>query len=121
MDPKVKNDFLVALRSGAYPQTTGALAEEHPTKGKCYCALGVLAHLAVQAGVVKETRLHIRPEDNPFYTFGIPGGFPYASSLVPEIQTWAGVDRDFCRKVEGFNDNRKWSFTEIADWVEANG
>ena len=113
MNPEVKIDFLAALRSGK-AQATGVLCEIK--KGvECFCASGLLAELALAAGVIVEKTLI---DDSfpmlPFYQYDGHG-----ARLPATVMEWAGIDFIAANKIIRMNDNGK-TFEEIADWVEVN-
>lgn len=121
MNPKVKQMWVGALRSGTYEQTKGTL-----TDGKGYCCLGVLCDLARKAGVGK-------------WEIGKDDAWrmdDYAGNLPPVVQEWAGLEANPVLMDEPcgcgtsgctsktratvVNDELNWSFEQIADAVEAN-
>ena len=54
MDEKIKLEWLKRLRSGEYPQATGALREINADGEVCgYCCLGVLGTVLEEAGIGK--------------------------------------------------------------------
>lgn len=79
MDAKIKTDWVKALTSGYYKQTTGCLfnADEDT-----FCCLGVLTDLAVKAGVFDWNTL---PEDGS-------GQVGLGDVLPKRVQEWAGLD-----------------------------
>lgn len=118
MNPKIKADWVAALRSGEYEQGTGKLNQN----GK-FCCLGVLCDLAVKADVgvtVREERIsYIGFESHRTYYDGNP-------DTTPDIvQDWAGLpDEDPVVRFgvswstpANLNDSGM-SFADIADIIE---
>lgn len=116
----VVNQWADALESGRYRQGRSYLRDEND----CFCCLGVLCELAVQAGVITE------PEWRT--CVGVGGCYYYygedSSALPPPVQEWAGLvcDPDFTvlvdgRKVDttaiGLNDRLGWTFPQIASVI----
>jgi hypothetical protein len=124
VDVNVKDRWVTALRSGNYIQGMGFLN----ANGQL-CALGVLCDLAEQAGIA---------EGVPDEVSGVVYYDDSTSVLPDSVRVWAGLDEnDPIVEVEagdtdGFekhpisdlNDgwnkyNDPWSFSEIADVIEA--
>ena len=101
MDPKLKAKWLVALRSGQFPQGKGYL---HRDEG--FCCLGVLAMVS---GHELEK---------------IEGLACLESADLDLAKSIDDSDRSVKMKLENMNDGaegeRKHSFAEIADWIEKN-
>lgn len=105
MDAELKKKWLEALRSGNYSQTRSNLflgtAEDGIPPG--YCCLGVLCAVAevprTLDGKFKKNDYEIIDGWLNNMTFGLEHGIRY--------------------KLAALNDEGK-SFTEIADWIEAN-
>lgn len=118
MDQAIKAQWIAALRSGEYAQTTGRLRRDEG-----YCCLGVLCDLAEKAGVVTGVS-----EDN--YA-GNANHWRYddeVSVLPPVVQRWAGLSYenptvrgaagDHASSLAGENDNGA-DFRAIADIIDA--
>ena len=91
LDPKIKQDWIAALRSGEYEQTREMLMLDYDDQRR-YCCLGVLAKVA-----------------------GIDGYPSYH-----EIRSQSGLttsDQDVLFKM---NDKDLKNFSEIADYIEEN-
>lgn len=132
MNPDVKAQWVAALRSGNYEQTTGVLKS---TQGQ-YCCLGVLCDLAVQAGVVKLSEYHDdEVEGEPVlhgYGYGPTDDFndpgTTTGELPEEVVKWAGLTwtnpdvnyHDGSVSLITANDSEGFSFNEIADAIEAS-
>lgn len=110
MKPEIKAKWIAALRSGNYKQTTGVLKRE--TDGAVsYCCLGVLCELASK-------------EIENVWPFVLSSGI-----LPSNVAQWAQhgemVGIEIKGKVTRFaaydlNDQHKNSFSEIADYLEAD-
>lgn len=119
LKPEVKEKWVAALRSGAYKQTNGCLRSER-RDGTSYCCLGVLCEVL---------ELPKDPSSGGSYAFG----WQREHSTIPE--NWAlenicikndkaNTHESIC-SVGAFlsecmikNDQRGFSFKEIADWIE---
>lgn len=76
-------EWVVALRSGDYPQGVSAL---HSYDGDSYCCLGVLCEVAVKAGVI-----------SPGLRFSNESSFSYdgdRNTLPYSVIQWAGLTRN---------------------------
>lgn len=108
MDPITKNFWIFALRSGKFTQGNTFLKKNENGKFK-HCCLGVLGEIC---GVKEE-----KSEHSPYYDFVfskrnkkeyfLKAGFQNLSSSVQ-------------KKLAELNDTNKFSFDEIADWIELN-
>lgn len=94
MNPKFKQPWVDALRSGEYLQTTGVLHNEHG-----YCCLGVLRDVCAKAGVLINA-----DEDSELLDIHT------ACDLL-------GLDNSTQDGLAAMNDARR-SFAEIADHIE---
>jgi len=109
MDNTAKSQWLEKLRSGEYAQGRGRLRSSSNT----YCCLGVLAEVAVEAGILSPA-VEI-PEATEDYHFD--GYFCYLPGKVAEAFGVEPVDSDVLMNM---NDGKQNSFDEIADWIEKN-
>lgn len=108
MDEKLKADWVRALRSGEYKQTRGTL-----TDGEGFCCLGVLCKVA---------GLEIRKDGS-----GVEGTIPNGFCTYEPIFTLVG-GHDKSARLSMRNDGsdnpeepiHPHSFSEIADYIEAN-
>jgi len=107
LDPEIKAKWLAALRSGEYPQGKFKLLRD----GK-YCCFGVLFELAIP-----EEKY---PDGNCFFFSGREGG---KFRNFDEIVAYLGIE-DYLTLIDmndGNNpENKSYSFSEIADYIEAN-
>lgn len=129
MNTEVKARWLKALRSGDYQQGKGAL---HIQDKHAYCCLGVLCDLAVGAGIGIALDDTITYSD--YYTDEDGEGsalktttFDRESEYLPgAVQEWAGladgspllqVEGEFVA-IDGLNDKRDFTFSQLADLIE---
>lgn len=92
--------WIEALRSGEYGQVIGLL--KNPYKNQ-YCCLGVACKIAGAK------------------VFNPNGWIPLTSvpKTIPDILRGSNRDSTLVNKLSDMNDKGK-TFTEIADWIEAN-
>ena len=119
MNPRIKQRWLEALRSGEYKQTTENLQDNNG-----FCCLGVLCDLHAKERGMDWVRLN----DN-YELYG------EAQTLPLSVQEWAGLDNDVVGMVDfeyerdgvmyvtseslpELNDTWDKNFNEIADLIE---
>lgn len=118
MNPKIKAEWVAALRSGKYVQGKGMLRRESGS----YCCLGVLCDLHARAN--PESGMWIEGVDGWLYESGERSYY----ALPSEVQQWAGFDQDDVEVVvpgrgvktdglAGHNDRGR-TFEEIAKAIE---
>jgi hypothetical protein len=130
MDQRIKEMWVVALRSGEYRQGHGFLRQIADGK-PLDCCLGVLCDL--YARETGQGRWEDRDEDDESTVFMAEG---LAESILPPyaVQQWAGLDsenpvvwnaegveNDLAGWNDGFRDDGKTpeaTFTEIAEMIE---
>lgn len=116
--PRLKKDWVAALRSGDYKQGQGTLCEVTADGKALYCCLGVLAEVAHGEDVwVDPKRDHgmLSARVNKVNDIGYYG-------LHKDDPNYLGKDvegRAWARLLADKNDEGK-SFDEIADYIEAN-
>ena len=107
MNPSIKNKWIAALRSGKFKQGHEQLmipkgckgwAAEPVNKNDRFCCLGVL-HC-----VVNNTQRVVR---------GPERGFPSSRT-----QERANLDRGAMDVLASLNDQFRWSFKRIANWIQ---
>ena len=122
MDPRVRDLFVKALRSGKYPQGYDRLRSIDDT----YTALGVLCDLATKVGAASWDRVG----DEYFISGSQP---PSTGGTLPvQVREWAGIEgtalsqelplRDLngdLHPIWRVSDIFKVDFTVIADLIEA--
>jgi len=119
MNPRIKQRWLEALRSGEYKQTTGNLRDING-----FCCLGVLCDLQAQ-----ERSTNWVQRINSYELYGEYQMLPLS------VQEWAGLDNDIGGMVDfeyekdgvmyvkseslpEINDTWNKNFNEIADLIE---
>lgn len=118
MNPKVKEKWIAALRSGKYKKGVGVLHIDNK-----FCCLGVLCDLYIQ-----ENNSHLKWEEKDTSSYGVY--FLNENSILPwEVKEWAGLDHRNPVLYENsyrmitladLNDTTGSSFTSIADVIEEN-
>ncbi len=121
------------LKSGKWNQTIGRLCRD-TKQGEAYCCLGVACEVAIANGVEIEKKKEPLSADE---TLGGVRSIVYygedASSLPTEVQRWLGLknpnggfyteytDKDGYKisGLIGANDEMRYTFTQIADLIEA--
>lgn len=121
MNPRIKNIWIEALRSGRYPQGKRYLRS---TEG--YCCLGVLADCYLIHNNLEWKRYPPSENDMQWFAFSIPGVAREEITFLP------GCDEHFKKWFGGvfliatqsqlahLNDLEELDFTQIADWIEQN-
>lgn len=125
MNPKVKAAWLKALRSGKYRQARGSLN----TSG-AYCCLGVLCDVtkkfpSIQQAVEGhwETLRPTQAADYPLdYIVQDGDGCEVTESgtIPTPLRGLIGLDSDVEGRLINLNDERKFGFVAISNWVEKN-
>ena len=114
LDPEKKAKWLKALRSGRYTQGRAKLRKK-VSKGKYeYCCLGVYANVC---GVDWKPIFNYFGEQIEAYTVDLE----YKGSwTVPDGQyiPFEMIPLQIQRVLSSKNDTYKWSFKQIADWIE---
>lgn len=107
MNQEVKTKWIQALRSGKYKQGFGVLRGED-----CYCCLGVLCDLN------EDTDWEVL--DNPVENIYKP--FPDNSyiCLPNKISEWAEITARQEDVLATLNDTARYTFEQIADYIEEN-
>lgn len=108
--PSVKREWLKALRSGKYKQTTGELFD-----GKGFCCLGLLCKVN---GISNKKMLNEL----------LPQHIGFGNDITPDAgEYWTGDHQSFAWSVlqggkltplSELNDDKSWSFEKIADIIE---
>lgn len=128
MDPKIKADWVAALRSGNYAQGTGYLLQMEDDQPR-YCCLGVLSELAVRA---KMCHVEMVPESNITDQIAL---FDSCEDVLPQsVRFWVGDRPNDSIMIQGvlpfrdrrghqillteLNDTDQLTFDQIADLIE---
>jgi hypothetical protein len=121
MNPRVKQMWIDALRSGNYKQGTAALKS---AKNE-YCCLGVLCDLHRKS--TKSSKNKWVKIDKDSSAFNYVAGKEEDACLLPKaVQKWSGVLEDgrYVKRNNQLNtliilnDEREYSFKKIADVIE---
>lgn len=114
MKRALRDRWIKALRSGRYKQTTGQLGAVDTQTGKpCYCCLGVLAKVAACEKIIDTPKL----SDGEMY---LPEGDSARNDELPaHIRREVGLTPKQHKRLIELNDDRGYSFREIADYIEA--
>lgn len=113
LSSELKAKWVAALRSGTYNQIDGALCRNLGDDGVGHCCLGVLAEVAG----VNRRYLFDEPSLDEINRKDLLGGW-YPNDLDDDSEQ-TQASKTIQRQLADMNDDGK-SFTEIADWVEAN-
>ena len=129
MDPNIKTLWVNALRSGQYKQISGTLCRE-VNDTPCFCALGVLCEVH---RVFHLNRHGLEIFSWTYYWEGTRHDWKRlylgAGSALPEtVREWAGLSaydpsvrwEEGVSSIVDLNDERKFSFNDIADLIEAD-
>lgn len=126
MTKELKDQWLTALRSGEYKQGKGTLKQQQsPGTSDCtYCCLGVLCDIVgpenwspTYSGKYKYTYPSLNSIFNDSY-----GTLPKSLSNKLEVST-ATMEKLIKMNDAGLTPNttlEKYTFLEIADWIENN-
>jgi hypothetical protein len=128
--------WVEALRSDKFEQGTGKLIQPTDDGGVKHCCLGVLCEVYME-----ENNTLDRGEHDENY-FSAAEGLAYEEALPPEVKEWAGLRTNYgafyyqdiaarlkAEEIAGalgndnlvdLNDGAKWTFEQIADFIESN-
>ena len=101
MNSCIKTRWLEALRSGTYEQGQGCLRSQRET----YCPLGILCDIIDQKKWVAIAR--------SYYEHDGRTGRPSKETL-----TEAGLSLDDVALIVQLSDRSKWTFEQVARWIE---
>ena len=109
--------WIDALRSGDYLQTQHYMSTINSLDDHRYCCLGVACDISSLGGWIKETQ---DPEDKlskgwERLSYSIPNTYPKYSSFSPAVARYFGIHSDMEGYLIHLNDNKKYSFSKIAD------
>jgi len=118
MNKQIKQRWVAALRSGEYTQGRGKL---HKFCGS-FCTLGVLVDLAVQDKICEWGENDCCKENEIL----IDDTRGYYELLPQRVIAWAGLDSDNprindgdnCNSITWMNDEKEYSFSQIATLIE---
>ena len=109
MHQGIKKQWLKALRSGEYTQTTCSLRRRDDCGTMSYCCLGVLTDIVRHHDKIKRQKKNL---------FDSCGGLlhPLVAKYTKLSEENLGVQEDLA----DLNDNQGQSFEQIANWIESN-
>lgn len=112
MNNTLRKEWIAALRSGDYKQTTGWLQ-----KAGGFCCLGIACEVYMKNFPDRVETL----ADLSYHTVGYSfDALPFVSASLPTgIDLEFGLDTLEARKLMNMNDIEKLSFNEIADYLES--
>ena len=109
MNSVEKAEWTAALRSGEFPQGKFRLSEYGH-----FCCLGVKCELDVRKGLMQK-----RGEVEIEYAEDDSDDFLACAPSVATSNRW-GITYPNIDLLTGFNDRTRWTFTQIADWIDEN-
>lgn len=95
----LKKRWISALRSGKFRQGRGVL-HRSDNRGDRYCCMGILCVLG---------NVEVTSRSDDVVQYGYHQDFPPSS---------IGLGRDDADILAEANDDARWTFAEIADWIE---
>lgn len=104
MEKEIKDKWVKALRSGEYKQGSGQL---FCNVNNSYCCLGVLCKIT-------EVPMH----EDRYFTFD--DGQHYYATISTSFQKSVGLSYEQTDELIIMNDSKKYSFHEIANYIEEN-
>jgi len=120
MDAKIKADWVAALRSGKYAQTTGQLKDVE-ANGPAYCCLGVLCDI-VGAKWDEDGRATYKDGESSGLlprtvakAVGFDADDDYANCQEVDPCVWMGQEK---MTLSELNDSGDYTFAQIADIIE---
>jgi len=126
MNHEAKKIWVEALRSGKYEQGKEALCSQSTSGGKQFCCLGVLVDCYMKHSGKYFWQLAGNPS---FWHWYFPYGLSdkYNSGSLPDakdFRDWIGnmsfSSSDAEIELMTLNDDKDFTFAEIADWIEEN-
>lgn len=112
MNEEVRKAWVKKLRSQQYEQTINYLNVD----GK-YCCLGVLSIVVDEMGLNDD---YTWGEIEPWVSVWIRGDEEITASIPEQIRETIGLDDDAQEQLVEFNDEKGWSFEQIALWIQNN-
>ncbi len=105
-------EWVAALRSGNYQQTTGMLRTE--VEYTAFCCLGVACAIAELP-----TNRYGEWNVDPYHTGGVEVGNYLGETLLPaEIEKMLNLSGDYQNVLARMNDDYGNTFADIADYIE---
>jgi hypothetical protein len=114
MRRSIKQAWLTMLRDVRQKQCFERLIAPDPegVDGFAHCALGLLAERGVTAGVLRRKGRRV-PGFSDTVTRAV-----YSALFPQSCRLWAGLTIEEVIAVVRLNDKMKWTFPEIADYIE---
>lgn len=126
-DVEIKEKWIVALRSGKFPQGNSVLKKHHFETGTFrFCCLGVLCDVVDPTKWQRDAEINyssiykfddLYEKDNTSYSWQDSQS---TTQLPYHMMDELGLTRDQCTRLMEMNDAEDKNFNEIADWIEAN-
>ena len=107
MKRDIRDQWIAALRSGEYKQGNGVLHQVSKDGAERFCCLGVLCR------VLKETPSPVQKNGDVLYD-------NLCGILSSKLRDLVGIRIQTMDEIIWMNDQQRWSFDQIADWVQAN-
>ena len=105
MDFELKQKWLDALRSGEYQQGQNYLCNDSK-----YCCLGVLAE--INGDLAPSEKESIKIVDRKY------SGVPLEATFPSELMKKYGLKDTHCQQLMSLNDYDRFTFEQIADYIE---
>lgn len=121
LEPEFKTDWVAELRSGKYQQALGGMKRTFANGTVGYCCLGVAARVIrdKHPQFLKEAGVKIR-EDDQLSVVDRAAQFVSFGHLTEGLAKAIGLSNAQMSCLVGKNDDLFMSFSEIADYIEAN-
>jgi len=114
MNQEIKAEWVAALRSGEFKQSSFRLHKVSALGEHTYCVMGVLAEIALRHGVVKTTTKSF-PMDDGSYTVAYDDFYVYLPAHVLE---WAELVTSIRGiQLSALNDDLELPFSVLADLI----
>lgn len=109
---QVFEQWIAALRSGAYLQGSGRLRKIRPFRPPLYCCVGVLCDIDTNHSDSSWS-------GDGFDHIDIHGRRSHAETFIPaEMREWLGLSLDTTETLYTMNDDNHNTFDDIADYLE---
>jgi len=108
---QTRREWILSLRSGDYPQTTGRLQDPEG-----YCCLGVLAEMTIEPAW--QPCENNDPSDDLYYLIPAADGLnPWIEMPPPEVLDSVGISEGVAEEFADFNDSG-YNFQQMAAVLE---
>jgi hypothetical protein len=109
-------EWLTALRSGKYKQTSGSL---YNIQDQGYCCIGVAARIKYPLHYLKN-KINKSAGNLQGNKKSICSDTKYKLSKIPQELKGSVNANNFVSQLVNLNDDKGYSFEEIAEWIEEN-